>query len=274
MRDLQEIAEAAAFLRDRLGGAERAATAIVLGTGLGAVSETLRDAAAVPYDQIPHFPTLGVSGHGSRLLAGRLGGRPVLVLEGRAHAYERGDAGAMRVPIGALAALGIERLLLTCAAGSLRPALPPSSLVSIADHINLSGLNPLIGETDERRFVPMADAYDPALRLRLAAAAAEAGVPLGEGVYAWFSGPNFETAAEIRMADRLGADLVGMSTVPEVILARFHGLAVAAIGVVTNMATGVGLAVHTHRDTKDVAAGAAPALARLLSAFAARCSEQ
>ena len=179
----------------------------------------------------------------------------------------------MRGPLAAARALGVGRLLLTNASGSLRPAIGPGSLVMLSDHINLSGLNPLIGEASDARFVPMTDAYDPALRRALRAAAQEAGLPLAEGVYAWFSGPSFETPAEVRMAGILGADLVGMSTVPETILARFLGFSVAAISVVTNLAAGIEGGDPHHAETKAVAARAGADLARLAAAFVARLPE-
>ena len=245
------------------------ACAVVTGTGLGAVAALLTGARSLAYAGIPGFPAPGVSGHGGRLHAGRLAGRPVLVLEGRAHAYERGEAAAMRVPLAALAALGVERLLLTNASGSLMPEAGPGRLVLVSDHINLSGLNPLVGEGSEARFVPMNDAYDPGMRAGLAAAAEATGIALAEGIYAWFSGPSFETPAEVRMAGRLGADLVGMSTVPEVILARFLGLPVAAVSVVTNWAAGIAGGAPHHAETQATARGAADDLARLIRAFVA-----
>ncbi|MDP4004608.1 purine-nucleoside phosphorylase [Methylobacterium sp. NEAU K] len=245
------------------------ACALVTGTGLGGIAAGIEDRVSVDYGQIPGFPGAGVSGHGGRLHRGRIAGRPVLVFEGRAHAYERGDAAAMRVPLACAHGLGATRLLLTNASGSLRLETGPGSLVLLADHINLSGLNPLIGEASDARFVPMTDAYDPALRARLRAAAGACGMRLGEGVYAWFSGPSFETPAEVRMAGLLGADLVGMSTAPEVILARFLGLPVAAISVVTNLAAGVAGGAPHHAETKAVAARAAEDLGRLVRAFVA-----
>ena len=245
------------------------ALAIVTGTGLGALAERLEESAALPYSGIAGFPTPGVTGHGGRLHRGRLAGRSVLVLEGRAHAYEHGDPAAMRLPLAVVRALGARRLLLTNACGSLMPETGPGRLALVCDHINLSGLNPLIGEADEARFVPMNEAYDPALRAALRAAAEAAGIALAEGVYAWFSGPSFETPAEVRMAGRLGADLVGMSTVPEVILARFLGLPVAALSVVTNWAAGVAGGAPHHDETKAAARAAADDLTRLIQAFAA-----
>ncbi|HJE26015.1 MAG TPA: purine-nucleoside phosphorylase [Methylorubrum populi] len=250
------------------------ACAIVTGTGLGALVEAVEDRASLGYDRIPGFPAPGVSGHGGRLHRGRLSGRPVLVFEGRAHAYEQGDAAAMRIPLAAARALGAGGLLLTNASGSLRPEVGPGSLVMLTDHINLSGLNPLIGEPSDARFVPMTDAYDSGLRTKLLAAAEEAGLPLQAGIYAWFSGPSFETPAEVRMAGILGADLVGMSTVPETILARFLGLPVAAVSVVTNLAAGIAGGAPHHAETKAVAARAGADLARLAAAFVARLPDQ
>jgi purine-nucleoside phosphorylase len=264
----QRIAEASAHLRGR--GIEGGfACALVLGTGLGSLADGLEDPIAVPYTEIPHFPEPGVSGHGGRLVAGRLAGRRVLILQGRAHYYETGDAAAMRVPIGTIAALGSPPLLLTNAAGSVRPDWPAGRLVALSDHINLAGMNPLIGDRSESRFVPMTRAYDEGLRAAMVRASRAAGVPVEEGVYMWFSGPSFETPAEIRMARVLGADLVGMSTVPEAILARYHGLRVAALSLVTNPAAGVGEGDHTHQDTKNAAKDAAPSLQRLILGFVA-----
>jgi purine-nucleoside phosphorylase len=179
----------------------------------------------------------------------------------------------MRIPIGVIAALGKPPLLLTNASGAISPRTPPGSLVCITDHINFSGANPLIGESSDARFVPMNAAYDPVLRARLHAAAERAGTPLGEGVYMWFSGPSFETPAEIRAARVLGADLVGMSTVPEVILARFYGLEVAGLSVVTNLAAGIEDAAPSHAETKRVGAQASTRLRRLVHAFAASFDE-
>lgn len=246
------------------------ACAIVTGTGLGTLVDGLDDRIAVPYADIPGFPAPRVSGHGGTLHKGRMAGRSVLVFEGRAHAYETGDAAVMRVPIAVARDLGVDALLLTNAAGSLLPGIGPGSLVAIADHINLSGLNPLVGEVSEARFVAMVGVYDKALRAHLRAAAEACAVPLSEGVYAWFSGPSFETPAEVRMAGLLGADLVGMSTVPEVILARFFGLPVAAISVVTNLAAGIGGGDPHHAETKATARASAADLARLVEAFVAR----
>ena len=260
--------EAATFLRAR-GFDEPFACAMVLGSGLGSVANSLADAVTVPYAEIPHFPQSRVSGHAGRLVAGRMHGRRVLLLQGRAHYYEAGDAAAMRVPIACVAALGAPPLLLTNAAGSTNSDMWPGSLVLITDHINLSGTNPLLRDHSEGRFVSMTDAYDSVLREALKRSALAAHLSVQEGVYMWFSGPSFETPAEIRMAALLGADLVGMSTVPEVILARYYGLKVAAVSVVTNWGAGIGGASPSHDETKNMAAAAAADLDRLIRAFVA-----
>ena len=255
-------AEAAALIRER-AGAEPPSLGLILGSGLGHLADAV-EGASIPYDELPGFPHAGVSGHAPRLVVGDLEGARVAVLGGRAHYYERGDAAAMRVPLETLRALGCGALILTNAAGSLRADMPTGSLMMLADHINFSGLNPLIGEASEARFVPMGDAYDPRLRAGLRAAAQACGVDLPEGVYAWYSGPSFETPAEIRAIRTLGADAVGMSTVPEVILARFLGLRVAAVSVVTNMAAGLSDEALGHEHTKAMAPLGAAKLERVL----------
>jgi purine-nucleoside phosphorylase len=206
-----------------------------------------------------------VTGHAGEIVAGRLEGVPVLMLSGRVHYYESGNAAAMRPAIEALAALGIETLLLTNAAGSLDVGMGPGSVMLIEDHINFSGTNPLFGEPSDRRFVGLTEAYDARLREAIAQAAHAEGIVLHRGVYMWFSGPSFETPAEIRMARLLGAHAVGMSTVPEVILARFFGLRVAACSVITNLAAGMTGAELSHEDTKEMAPQGGRKLARILS---------
>jgi purine-nucleoside phosphorylase len=244
------------------------ACALVLGTGLGHFADDhIEDPIIVPYADVPGFPPSLVSGHSGRVVCGRVGRRKILIFQGRSHYYEAGEAAAMRVPIGVLASFGSPPLVLTNAAGSVKAGLRPGSLVAISDHINLTGRNPLIGEAGDGRFVSMTDAYDPRLRHTLKQAALEAGIALDEGVYLWFSGPSFETPAEIRMARLVGADLVGMSTVPEAILARRFGLSVAAVSIVTNLAAGVEGASPSHDETKAVAAGAAASLGRILLGF-------
>lgn len=240
---------------------------LILGTGLGPLADEVQDPLIVPYADLPGFPAAGVSGHAGRLVIGRLGLKTVAVLQGRAHYYEHGDARAMRTPIETLMKLGAATMLATASVGSLKATVRPGSIVMVSDHINLSGANPLIGETGDARFTSMTDAYDPKLRYRMKRVAQTAGVLLGEGVYVWFSGPSFETPAEIRMAQVMGGDIVGMSTVPEVILARRFGLRVGALGVVTNLGAGMEGAAPTHDETKRIASTAAIALKRLLTAY-------
>ncbi|MEI2386225.1 purine-nucleoside phosphorylase [Breoghania sp. JC706] len=222
---------------------------IVLGSGLGTLADAVEGAVRISYNELPGFPVSTVSSHASEVVAGRLAGCEVVVLAGRAHYYESGDPTRMRTPLETLKALGCETLILTNAAGSLDIDVAPGSPMLITDHINFSGFNPLIGEESDARFVDMNGAYDKDLRARVKAVAVENDIPLAEGVYAWFSGPSFETPAEIRMARTLGADAVGMSTVPEVILARFLGLRVVAISTITNLAAGM-QATLSHAETK------------------------
>jgi purine-nucleoside phosphorylase len=252
-------------LVERLGGlAPR--TALVLGSGLGGLVDEVEGAVRIPYGELPGFPKSGVTGHAGEVVAGTFGGTPVLMLAGRAHYYEHANAAAMRPALEVLAGMGIERLILTNAAGSLHATMPPGSVMLITDHINFSGSNPLFGEATDRRFVGLTEAYDARIRSAIEKAADETGTPLHKGVYMWFSGPSFETPAEIRMARTLGADAVGMSTVPEVILARFLGLRVAACSVITNLAAGMTGSELSHQETKDMAPLGGARLATILRA--------
>lgn len=257
--------ELARLIRDR-AGREPVRHGLILGSGLGHIAAEV-EGVAIGYADLPGFPHAGVSGHNPVLAVGRLEGVRVAVFGGRAHYYESGRADAMRLPLEVLKALGAERLIVTNAAGSLRPETPPGSLMLLSDHINFSGLNPLIGEASDARFVPMTDAHDAGMRAALRAAAAAEGVTLCEGVYAWYSGPSFETPAEIRAIRTLGADAVGMSTVPEVILARFLGLRVAAVSVITNMAAGLSDENISHAHTKAMAPLGAAKLERMLRRY-------
>jgi purine-nucleoside phosphorylase len=243
---------------------------IVLGTGLGPLADDIEDAVTVRYADIPGFPAGNVSGHAKQLVAGRLAGKRVVALNGRTHYYEKGDSGVMRLPVATLVGLGCRQALFTNAAGSLNEALGPGSLSLISDHINYSGRDPLIGDPDDARFVSLTDAYDPALRALMKAAAADEKVTLGEGIYVWFSGPSFETPAEIRMAKIIGGEIVGMSTVPEVILARRFGLKVVAMSMLTNLAAGIQGSSPSHDETKSVAAIGGAALRRVVTNFIGR----
>jgi inosine/guanosine/xanthosine phosphorylase family protein len=208
-----------------------------------------------------------VGSHAGRMVLGHVGPTPVAVLQGRAHYYERGRVDEMKGAIRALAALGCETLLQTNAAGSLRLDMPPGSVMVVGDHINFTGVNPLFGETGDGRFVDMVDAYDPALRRKLLEAARAANVRCHEGVYIFFSGPSFETPAEINAARVLGADAVGMSTAPETVLARHAGLRVAALSLMTNYAAGLVPGALGHDQTIAVASAASGDVRRLLRAF-------
>ncbi len=241
--------------------------AIVLGSGLGEIARAVEGAVTIPYGELKGFPGGGVSGHGRDLVIGTLGGRRVAVLTGREHYYEHGNAAAMRPALEAVAALGAKTLLLTNSAGSLDERFRPGDLMLIADHINYAGMNPLIGEATDRRFVNMVDCYDPELRGKAREIAGRLGFSIGEGVYLWYSGPSFETVAEIRMAIRLGANAVGMSTAPEVILGRFLGLKVWACSSITNMGAGLSDEVISHEHTKAMAVQGADKLRRLIPAL-------
>lgn len=254
---------AAAKIREALGGLDPK-IAMVLGSGLGGLTDAVENPVRIPYAQLPGFPEGGVSGHASEVVAGELSGVPVIMLSGRVHYYEHGDAGAMRPVIETLAGIGIEALMLTNSAGSLDPQLAPGSVMLIEDHINFSGSNPLFGEPSDKRFVGLTEAYDPQMRQALEKAASDQDIPLGKGVYMWFSGPSFETPAEIRMARLVGATAVGMSTVPEVILARFYGLRVAACSIITNLAAGMTGDEISHQETKDMAPEGGRKLQRIL----------
>ncbi|RWR12737.1 purine-nucleoside phosphorylase [Paenirhodobacter populi] len=259
MRDLVSL------IRDR-AGAEPPRLGLVLGSGLAGLTDQV-EGIAIPYGDLPGFPHAGVSGHDPKLVIGQLEGQRVAVFGGRAHYYERGNPAEMRVALEVLRDLGCGDLLLTNAAGSLREDIPPGGLMLLSDHIAFAGTNPLIGEPSDARFVPMTQAHDPVIRAGLRAAAAAEGIPLPEGVYCWFSGPSFETPAEIRAARILGADAVGMSTVPEVILARFLGLRVAAVSVITNMGAGLSSEAISHDHTKAMAPLGAAKLERILRRY-------
>ncbi|MEX0859571.1 MAG: purine-nucleoside phosphorylase [Cucumibacter sp.] len=257
-----------ALIRNR-AGATPIEAALVLGSGLSGIGAALEDRSVIPYADLPGFPGGGVSGHGSDLLVGRLSGRRVAILTGREHYYEHGNSAAMRPALETIAAFGAKTLLLTNSAGSLDRAIPPGNLMMLRDHLNYAGANPLIGEPTDARFVNMVDAYDPALRQRAREIAASLGVPLGEGVYMWYSGPSFETPAEIQMAIRLGANAVGMSTVPEAIIGRFLGLRVWACSSITNFGAGLDPGeTISHEQTKAVALQGAGKLQKLIAGLA------
>ncbi len=242
-------------------------TAIILGSSLGAFSDSVQNAIRIPYRDLEGFPVPKISGHAGELVVGTVGGKEIAVLAGRAHAYESGNAAVMRPVIEALKNAGIENLILTNAAGSLDPAMRPGSIMLIEDHINQSGMNPLIGQHGDENFVPMTNAYDPGLRAKIIAVAEAEKLELHRGVYVWYSGPSFETPAEIKMFRMIGGTAVGMSTAPETILARRYGLRVAGLSVITNLAAGIEGASPSHAETKSEGAKASARMGQLLTRF-------
>ncbi len=252
-----------------LATGRRPRIAVLLGSGWAPLVERLADPLRLPYARLPGFPETGIAGHAGELVLGRIGTHEVALLSGRRHAYEGGDVAAMKGSIAALAAAGVQLLVQTNAAGSLDEAMRPGQLMMVSDHLNLVQQSPLLAETDASRFVDLRDAYDPALRAQVRATAQRAGATLHEGVYAWVLGPQFETPAEIRMLQRLGAQAVGMSTVPETILARHAGLRVLAFSLFTNMGCGLQAEPLSHAHTLGVASAAAPVAAALLESVIA-----
>lgn len=257
--------DAIGVIRQRVGDAP-VKLGLILGSGLGHLAHAV-DGIAIPYADLPGFPHAAVSGHNPHLHIGTLEGVRVAVFGAREHYYEKGNSAAMRLALDVLKDMGATDLILTNAAGSMRPDIPPGDLMLLSDHINYNGLNPLIGEPTDARFVPMTDAHNADLRASLRSCAEAEGIDIKEGVYAWYSGPSFETPAEIRMLKMLGADAVGMSTVPEIILARFLGLRCAAISTITNMAAGMSDEQISHEHTKAMAPMGAAKLERILRQF-------
>jgi xanthosine phosphorylase len=260
---------AAAYIKSRLNGFEPS-TAVVLGSGLGGFAEKLSDQIVVEYRDIPDFPQSTVVGHSGRFVFGHLLGKPVVCMQGRLHFYEGHDLSALAVPVRAMRLLGVETLVLTNAAGSLRTEVGPGRIMLITDHINFVGVNPLIGENDDTigpRFFDVSKAYDPTLQSLARQLANKNSIDLAEGVYAWYSGPNFETPAEIRAMKTLGSDAVGMSTVPECLVAVHSGMRVAAFSIITNLAAGMSKVELSHEETLSNAATAEDDLSLLLTDF-------
>ncbi|MEO5733418.1 MAG: purine-nucleoside phosphorylase [Rubrivivax sp.] len=265
------VQASADLLLDRLGSSRRAfkpRIALLLGSGWAPFVDHIEDPLDIPYADLPAFPALAVSGHRAMVRAGRIGpaGTEVLVLAGRKHAYESGAADGMTGAIRTLAAAGVQVLLQTNAAGSLDPAMRPGDLMLVTDHLNLPQRSPLWGETGDARFQDMTAAYDPLLRSQALQAAQARGITLHQGVYAWMMGPQFETPAEIRMLQLLGAQAVGMSTVPETITARHAGLRVLALSMMTNMGAGMEAETLSHAHTLATATAAADRAVALLAA--------
>jgi purine-nucleoside phosphorylase len=253
--------------------AGESAVAIVLGSGLGAFGDELEDARSLPFSELPGFPRATVQGHKGRLVAGTLAGVPVLALQGRLHGYEGHDAATVAFPARVFGVLGARALVVTNAAGGTNPAFAPGDLMRITDHINMTGRNPLIGPNEDAlgpRFPDISRAYDARLADALEAAAAAAGVPLRQGVYLQWNGPSYESPAEIRLSRTLGADAVGMSTVPEVIVSAHMGLPVCGISCITNLAAGIAQHQLTHEEVVEVAKLASGRFLALLRALIPR----
>jgi purine-nucleoside phosphorylase len=236
----QQIKEAAQFIEQKLNA--KPEIGLILGSGLGVLGEHIENAIVIPYEQIPHFPVSTVEGHAGELMIGTISGRQVVLMRGRFHMYEGYGPETTAFPVRVMKALGVEALIVTNAAGGINEQFAAGNLMLIADHINLTGKNPLIGAHDAQlgvRFPDMSEAYSKRLRAVAKSVAAEQNIQLVEGVYAGLLGPSYETPAEIRMLRILGADAVGMSTVAEVIAARHSGLEVVGISCISNMAAGI-----------------------------------
>jgi purine-nucleoside phosphorylase len=249
------LVRAADSIRTRLG-ARRPTVALVLGSGLGAFAERLADPVAIPYGEIPGFPVSRIAGHAGRLVVGEISGVTCAAMQGRVHFYEGHDLKTVTFPIRTLILLGCRTAVITNAAGGINPAFTPGDLVLLADHVSLFPEGPLRGDNDDRlgpRFPDMTMAYAPELRALARRAAATMGLELKEGVYAGLPGPTYETPAEIRMLRTIGADLCGMSTVPETIVARHQGARVLGISCVTNMAAGITGATLSHDEVTETA---------------------
>lgn len=245
---------------------------LVLGSGLGGLADAIDGPVAIPFEELPGWPVATAPGHAGRLLLGSLAGVPVVALQGRFHLYEGNDPGLVVQPVLLFRRLGADVVVLTNAAGGVNPRFGPGTLMAITDHINLTGRSPLVGPNADAlgpRFADLTDAWSPRLRQRLHAAAEAEGVALEDGVYAGLLGPNFETPAEVRMLHALGADAVGMSTVLEAIAARWAGLEVCGVSLVTNFGAGYSGVPLSHEEVLAAGEEAGPRLARVLLRFAA-----
>ncbi len=256
---------AADAIQDRLAG-RRPTVAIVLGSGLGGLAERIADPVRIAYRDIPGFHAPAVEGHKGELVVGSFAGKMVVGQSGRFHMYEGHSADTAALPVRAFASLGIRTLVVTNAAGGVNPSFGAGTIMLIRDHLNLTGQNPLVGPAreGESRFPDMSAAYDPELRTAAQQTAATLGIPVAEGVYAGLLGPNYETPAEVRMLQHLGADAVGMSTVVEVIAARTRGLRCLGISLITNSGAGIGKTPLSHAEVMESAAQAGTTVARLI----------
>jgi len=271
MGDHDRVEEAASWLLRQV--VEPPAVALILGSGLGPLADRLTEAVSIPYRQIPHFPVPTVAGHAGELVVGRLGSTPLAAFRGRFHFYEGHELASVTFPVRVARALGARTLILTAATGGIRPEHRPGDLACVSDHLNLLGVNPLRGVNDDRlgpRFPDMTAVYSPGLRAIAREEADRLGLKLGEAVYAAMGGPSYETPAEIRMLRALGADVVGMSTAPEAIVARHGGLDVLAFALITNAAAGITGEPITHEEVLAAGAEAGRRLGDLIEAVVAR----
>jgi len=268
----EQVQETVQAVRQRAGGLTPR-VGIILGSGLGAFADGFERKTVIPYQDLPHFPHSSVPGHAGRMVLGLVGGEPVVAMQGRVHSYEGYSSMQVAFPARVLCALGIRALVVTNAAGGINTQFAPGDLMAITDHINLSGWNALTGPNDERlgpRFPDMSRAYAPALRQLLLESSQRTQVPLQQGVYVMVAGPSYETPAEIRMLRTLGADAVGMSTVPEVVAAGHMGVPIVGISCITNLAAGVGDKPLTHDEVAETANRVAGIFSRLLTDFLPR----
>ena len=248
------IQEAAAAIEKKCG--VQPEIGMILGSGLGVLADEVENPTAIPYKEVPHFPLSTVEGHAGELVIGTLSGKAVVMMKGRFHLYEGYPPALIAFPIRVLAALGVKQLIVTNAAGGVNKSFDPGDLMLITDHLNLAGTNPLIGKNDDRlgpRFPDMSNAYDKDMGQVAMDAAKKQGLTLRQGVYAWFTGPNYETPAEIRMTRVMGGDAVGMSTVPEVLVAVHGGMKVLGISCITNMAAGILDQPLSHQEVMETA---------------------
>jgi purine-nucleoside phosphorylase len=264
------VARAAKTVREKIGGDIQ--TALILGSGLGGLADRIENPINIPYRAIPGFPPSNVSGHAGRLVAGTLGTRRVIVAAGRYHLYEGHSLDTVALPTRVLHACGVRTLFVSNAAGGINRTMRPGDLMIIEDHLNLMSRTPLAGppRPGETRFPDMSAPYDPALIRALRDAALETGIPVASGVYAALLGPSYETPAEVRMLDKLGADAVGMSTVPEVLTARALGMRVAGVSCITNVAAGLSSTPLSHAEVIETTKRVAASFERLVMSFVER----
>ncbi len=270
----EKLEETVAFVRQRT--TLRPTVGVILGSGLGQLVERMEDATAIDYCDVPHFPAPTVAGHAGRMVFGRIGQVDVVAMQGRFHYYEGHDMRTVAYPTAFMKQFGVRTLVVSNSAGGINRDFTPGDLMLITDHINLFATNPLIGLNDERlgpRFPDMTEAYSPRLIDIADAAAGELGLTFRRGVYAGLSGPCYETAAEIRYLAHGGADAVGMSTVPEVIAARYLGLEVLGISCITNMATGIATVKHAHAEVVRIANEASERFCSVVAATIAKLGE-